>query len=64
MKIGFNQYKQELRMKKARSLLDNTKFTIAHISDLLGYENVESFIRRFKSISGKTPSRYRLRKGK
>jgi len=61
---GFNQYKQELRMKKAKALLDKTKFTIAHISYLLGYENVESFIRRFKSLTGKTPARYRLRKAK
>lgn len=64
MGIGYNQYKQELRLKRAKDLLDNTEFTIAHISFLLGYENVESFIRRFKALTGKTPSKFRARKGK
>lgn len=58
---GFNEYKLELRMKKAKELLDNTEYTIYQISYDIGYENVESFIRMFKKINGITATEYRNR---
>lgn len=60
----FSQYKCELKVKKSQELLKNGNFSISQISEKLGYENTESFIRIFKKIAGHTPAQYRKRKNK
>ena len=47
------------RLEMAKSLLIETQMPIAEISSLCGYNNVEHFIRQFKSHLGVTPMRYR-----
>jgi two-component system response regulator YesN len=59
---GFNEFCLEIKVKKAKELLKDTRLTVGQISDRLGYQNEESFIRIFKKIAGATPMEFR--KGK
>jgi YesN/AraC family two-component response regulator len=59
---GFNDYRAQLKIVRARQLLETTDHTVAWISEHLGYQNPESFIRQFKKLAKATPSRYRVRK--
>lgn len=61
---SFNEWKKTLRLKKAESLLVNSHYTIAEISDSLGYANPESFIRIFKKTYHTSPAEYRKQKGR
>jgi two-component system response regulator YesN len=56
---GFNDYKLELKMGKAKELLEKTDLTVNEISYKIGYVNAESFVRMFKKIVKATPSQYR-----
>ncbi len=64
---SFNDYKLEAKIKRAKSWLKDTGYTIDTIAFSLGYLNAESFIRIFKKFTGRTPTEYRRehsRKGK
>lgn len=56
---GFNEYKLSIKMNEAKGLLEKTGYTVEQVSDKLGYENPESFIRQFKKNTKKTPSQFR-----
>lgn len=56
---GFNAYKLQLRIKRARYLLKRSQLTVSQVSEKLGYQNSESFIRIFEQICRLTPSAYR-----
>lgn len=56
---GFSDWKRTLRIRRAEHLLLNTNQTVAEISDTLGYENPESFIRIFKKELHLSPTQYR-----
>lgn len=58
-KIGFNEYKLSLKIEQAKKLLQKTGYTVEQISDKLGYQNPESFIRQFKKNSKLTPTGFR-----
>lgn len=57
--VGFSEYKVQVKIERAREWLVQTGYNVNQISEKLGYENVESFIRAFKKITGLTPSGYR-----
>ena len=57
----FKDYVLHIKIKKAKEILCATRLTINQISDKLGYQNTESFIRIFKKITKKTPTSYRLK---
>lgn len=57
--IGFVAFVRRVKMNHAVSLLINTKTSIADISDIVGYENPESFIRAFQKVYQISPSAYR-----
>lgn len=57
--LGFNEWKNMLRMRKAERMLQDTDKTVAVISEELGYMNPETFIRSFKKFAGLTPTKYR-----
>lgn len=59
---GFNEYRLELKIEKAKEILMKTAYTVDEISDKLGYKNTESFTRIFKKITGRTPAEYRKNK--
>lgn len=56
---GFSEYKSEIKIEKAKEWLATTGYNVNQISEKLGYQNVESFIRSFKKFVGQTPSEYR-----
>ncbi len=58
---GFREYKIKVKMKMAKSLLKKSSLTIKEISNNLGYENPESFMRIFKRTEKLTPTEYKKR---
>jgi YesN/AraC family two-component response regulator len=57
--MGFNDYKLELKINKAKELLTNTNYIINEIAYKIGYLNVESFVRMFKKLTNYTPTKFR-----
>lgn len=57
--VNFNTYITNLRMAKAKELLEKTEYNIKEIAFKVGYENEQSFIRNFKKTFTQTPSEYR-----
>lgn len=56
----FSQLLKKVRFQKATELLINSNLNIRSISDTLGYENPENFIRAFKKEYHLSPTQYRL----
>lgn len=57
--ITLIEYTTALRIKKAYSLLKETNMPLNMVAEEVGYYNLNSFIRRFKQITGITPGEYR-----
>ncbi|MDD3172719.1 MAG: response regulator [Herbinix sp.] len=55
----FSEYLIELRMVKAKELLQDTNEKIRKIAPLVGYKDTNYFVRSFKRYSGFTPEEYR-----
>ena len=60
MQCNMLDYLIDLRMKLAKELLRTTTLPLKDISEQVGYYNVSSFIRRFKTHEGITPNSYRF----
>lgn len=58
---NFSDYLIEVRMKNAARLLDDVRYKIYEISDMVGYSNSFNFTRTFRNYFGMTPSEYRKR---
>jgi len=56
---SFNQYLNNLRIERAKYLLENTEDTILDISLSCGFDSDRTFERAFKSVCSLTPSNYR-----
>jgi len=56
---SFSQFRIGIKINEAKKLLVNTGYNINQISEKLGYENTESFIRQFKKLAGFTPTEFR-----
>lgn len=59
----FSDHLNQVRIRKAKQLLDDTGLSINEISERLGYQNGTSFIRMFKKSIGETPGSYRKKNG-
>jgi AraC-like DNA-binding protein len=53
------QYQQDLRMKRAKWLLDNTSLSCQTIADEVGYQDIFFFSKFFKKVVGVSPTIYR-----
>jgi len=62
--INFRDFKLQVKMEKAKGLLEKSALNINEISIELGYQNPESFMRMFKRIEHVTPKQYRKKKQK
>lgn len=56
---NFNAYLSGYKIEKAKKMLDETNYAIKEISALVGYYDVNNFIKTFKRIEGVTPGQYR-----
>jgi AraC-like DNA-binding protein len=54
-----HQYRMELRLNKAKQLLDSTGLTMAEICQVIGFESAFSFSLLFKKRFGLPPSHFR-----
>lgn len=52
-------YLRNLRVDKAKKLLEETSLDVGSIADQVGYTNHSSFTRAFKQIAGVSPQEYR-----
>lgn len=57
--MTFSNYLTEVRIRKARELMDQTDLKIYEISQSVGYNSVEHFTRVFKKICKVSPGSYR-----
>ncbi|GAA4664407.1 helix-turn-helix domain-containing protein [Frondihabitans cladoniiphilus] len=55
------KYQTQLRMARARELLDTTDAPVSTISEQVGYADPFYFSRQFKLVNGTTPLRYRAK---
>jgi transcriptional regulator GlxA family with amidase domain len=53
------RYLQQVRVDKAKDLLETTPETINEITKIIGYENDSSFRKLFNEATGLSPSKYR-----
>jgi len=60
MGISPMQYRNNLRLSRARSYLEFGDISIQEISDTLGYSTVSHFIKEFRLHYGKSPLQYRM----
>lgn len=56
---NFSTYVNQIRLEKAKELLENTTLPIINISLELGYDDCGYFIKIFKKYYGSTPAAYR-----
>ena len=61
--VTYKALAQSVREKKACDLLQSTDLSIEEIACKLGYSDVANFYRAFKTWTGKTPLRFRRKKG-
>lgn len=57
--VTVTQYYTDIKMELARNLLKTTDIPVYEIGLKLGYYGPNSFIRRFKQLTGMTPGEYR-----
>jgi two-component system response regulator YesN len=57
--INYLDYLNQLRVGKAKQLLEQSSFKIQEIAEQVGYHNINSFNRMFKKYTGLTPSEFR-----
>ena len=55
------QYLRQLRMDRARFLLETSFLSVKEIAHQVGLNDESHFVRGFKKINGDAPTRYRLR---
>ena len=57
------QYAQQLRVERAKALLESTRLSLEDITGRCGYEDVSTFSKVFKRWAQVTPREYRVRFG-
>ena len=56
--VDFSDYRLNMQMDKAKTLLVKLDYNVNQVAEKLGYENSESFSRQFKKITSLTPTAY------
>lgn len=57
--ISINQYVKNLRLQKARELLETTHLRVQEVYLAIGFKDAARFTREFKKLFGTTPTEYR-----
>lgn len=58
LNIAPKQYISDLKLKKSKLLIKESKYTISEISNILGFASIHYFSRKFKQQFGITPTDY------
>lgn len=53
------QYIIDIRIQKAKQLLEENKYSVSEIADMCGFTNIYHFCRTFKAFVNMTPSEYK-----
>ncbi len=61
--ISIKEYIITVKMRFAESMLAEGKLSLTEISELTGYETVQSFCKIFKKYTGRTPGEIKKRRG-
>lgn len=64
MKESFSEYLNRIRIEKACKILKTTSYSIAQVSELVGYSDPSYFSKIFKNQTGRTPSQWKRKGGK
>jgi len=64
MRTSFNSYLNKIRIDNAKRMLLNGDINIIDISNMVGYEDQSYFSKVFKKLTGVTPGKYRILRGK
>ena len=56
--MSTNEFIRTIRLKKAAEMLTTAKYSIAELSDAVGFTSQTYFATAFKSMYGMTPSEY------
>lgn len=56
---NFSEYLHEVRISKAKQMLNETNLKIGEVAQKAGYQNINSFNRMFKKYAFMTPGEYR-----
>jgi YesN/AraC family two-component response regulator len=59
MGVGMYSYILQMKIEEAKKLIDNSKFALSEIGDMLGFCNGAYFSNVFKKITGQSPKDYR-----
>jgi len=62
--LNYRDYRLQIKMDRAKSLLTKTRLDVCEIAIELGYQNPESFMRIFKRMTKMTPTQYREKNSK
>lgn len=57
--VHFSDNLLKIRMERAAVLLDNYRYKIKEVSEMVGYMNAKNFTKAFKKYYGKLPRDYR-----
>ena len=52
------QYFQKMKIDRAKEMIREKKYNFSEISERLSFSSIHYFSRRFKAITGMTPSEY------
>ena len=57
--MTFTKYITNVRIEKSKQLLKNTKYPLADIPAMVGFEEQSYFTRVFRTTTGISPGKYR-----
>lgn len=57
--ITFREYLRQVRIKRAKELMDNADGRIYEIAAAVGYNDSAHFVRAFKAVTGMSPNEYK-----
>src|SRR5690606_26589552 len=57
--ISYTNYLTQIRIEKAKALLQGTKMRMTEIADAVGFDNSSYFTVEFKQVTGQSPREYR-----
>ena len=59
LQMNFSDYIAQLRIQRAKELLEDETMSIQEIAEIVGYNDYFYFTKVFKKVQGISPSKYR-----